>query len=155
VVPTGDREATEVGRRAMTGTNIIPRLLVTALGGVTAATIGASAVAMSAATGKAPRSTVALNRQPFPPGRHQLEPRDVMLAGVEEPPDPCGACLGDGSVRHQHVTLAVLQQQQPPDPCRRGCGDYDSTGIHRYTITLAAAHKSPGRNKVASLPPAS
>jgi len=80
----------------MSSTNI-RRLLVTALGGITAATLAAGAVALSAPIGTGCQSTVALNSQPLPPGIHH----------------------------------------------------------HKYSITLAAAHKSPGRNKVASLPPAS
>jgi hypothetical protein len=75
----------------MISTNIIRRLIVTALGGVTAATVAAGAVAMStAAATAAPLSTVALNPQPLPPGIHQPVQYELTSAPtqVDQRPDP-------------------------------------------------------------------
>jgi hypothetical protein len=73
----------------MISTNIIRRLRVTALSGVTAATVAAGAVAMSTATA-APQSTMALNPQPLPPGIHQPVQYELTSAPmqVDQRPDP-------------------------------------------------------------------
>ena len=75
----------------MISTNIIRRLLVTALGGVTAVTVAAGAVAMStAAATAAPLSTVALNPQPLPPGIHRPVQYELTSAPMQmdQRPDP-------------------------------------------------------------------
>ncbi len=74
----------------MINTNILRRLLVTALG-VSAATVAAGAVAMSPGTGTAaPQRTVALNPQPLPPGIHQAVQYELTSAPMQmdQRPDP-------------------------------------------------------------------